>query len=184
MCSIAAVGVVSMGMQMVGGIMSASAQANGERANAKYYESLASTNEEQAVKIMDAAEIQQKYVVTSSAKETKKKREEFKRTIGSQKVVFASNGIGGGSVTAQDVAFDSLERSAEDEDLIRYNADVTATEIFRGSEFQADQLRTQAKHYRTAAKNTRAGIGANTAANLIGTGAQVGSRIIQLNSYQ
>jgi len=184
MCSIATVGVVSLGMQVVGGLMQASAQAEGSRANSRYYDSLATSNEEQAEKIMDAAEIQQKYIVTAAAKDTKRKREEFKRTIGLQKVVFASNGIGGGSATAQDVAYDSLERSALDEDLIRYNADVNAKEVFRGSEFQSDQLKTQAKHYRTAARNERGSIDANTTASLIGIGANVGSRIVQLNSVR
>lgn len=182
MCSVAAVAVVGLGTKLIGNVMAANARNKAADANAAYYRSLADTSEEQAEKVLDAAEIQQKYLVTSAAKESKRKRNEFKRIIGAQKVVFASNGIGAGSTTAMDVALDTLTQSAEDEDLIRYNADVSAAEIWRGSEFQADQLNSQAKHYRTAARNELSTKNTNILSSILTGATDVASTFVQLNS--
>lgn len=182
MCTIAAVGIISIGTQIAGNVMQMSAKEGARDANARYYKNLATTNEEQADKILDAAEIQQKYLITSAAKESKRRREDFKKNIGTQKVVLASNGIGGGSATAMDVALDSLNSSAEDEDLIRYNANSNAREIFRGSRFQADQLKSQAKHYRTAAANEISGKDTDRMAGFLNIGSNLAGSIFQYNN--
>jgi len=183
MCSAVAVGVAGIGLNVIGSIMKNVSNIKAKNANSDYLNSMADTSEQQAQEVLNAAEIQSKYIVTSAAKQNQQSRENFKRTIGTQKVVFASNGIGGGSVTAQDVALDSLARSQEDEDLIRYNADVQSGEIFRNSSFQATQLRTQAAHYRTAAKNELASIPMDNAASLINFGANASGSILQLSKY-
>jgi hypothetical protein len=178
------VSLVGTGIQVIGRIQQLSARNRGADINAEYYRNLADESDDQAKEILNAAEIQQKYLVTSAAKESKQAREKFKSVIGSQTVVFASNGIGGGSVTAQDVALDSLNKSAEDEDLIRYNADTTAMEIYRGSQFQADQLRTRAKHYRTAAKNELETKSSNFLDAIIGGTGDVATGIVNYSRFQ
>lgn len=184
MCSVAAVGLIGTGLQVVGRIQQLSANNKAADINAEYYQNLATSNEEQAQEVLNASEIQQKYIVTSAAQESKRAREKFKSVIGSQKVVFASNGIGGGSATAQDVALDSLNKSAEDEDFIRYNADTTAMEIYRGSHFQADQLRTQSKHYRTAARNEIAKKSNNYMSAILGGTSDVATGILNYSRFQ
>jgi len=101
-----------------------------------------------------------------ASQQAKNLREGVSRTIGTQKAVIAANGIGGGSVTAADIAADTFDEAKKDEIAIRYGADVKSANITNEANNRiwginndtANEiwgLDAQSAEYDMAAKNSR-----------------------------
>jgi len=86
---------------------------------------------------------------------------------GEQKGMMAAQGIGGGSVTAQDITRATYDTAKLDELALRYNTDAKSWALKNNAMYQSWDLGTQAKQYGIAGKNyARAGT-INVASSLL-----------------
>lgn len=156
------IGVAAIGLQIAGGVMRANAAkqqaeaaAQGNLADARYYEHLAGGAVEQAGYVRATAKKQVDIIATGAAGAATATRQKGERILGAQRAGFAAAGVGAGSVTAMDVALDTLEREQQDEELIRYNANVAAWDTNNQATITAEGLLTQAEGYRMGAASSR-----------------------------
>lgn len=166
---------IAIGTQVAGGFMQyqgARAQGKAEKA---YYNFLArqaegdaeevlATGEREVTNIQDAAGRTQG-VLTNSVKELE----------GRQAVVQAANGVGGGSVTTEDIARDTLNKQKMDEMVIKFNADAKSYETRIGASEEAGALREGAIMNRAGGMNAARAGRRNADASLLGTATQVAS---------
>lgn len=73
--------------------------------------------------------------------------------MGKQKATIAANKIGGGSVTAADIAADTIQKSEMDQMAIRYGADLASWSIEEEAKGNEWMLKNRARQYRQAGKN-------------------------------
>jgi len=184
MCTVPAQIGVSLATSIIGAGMQQMAQDKANKETALYYNALADTSEEQADRVIDAADIQRKYLMTDTARKSKESRQKFKSFMGTQKTIIAKNNIGLGSRTAMSMALDAVNESTQEENLIRYNAEVTANEIFRNSEFQADQLKDKASQYRMAGRNVLSAGKTSRFANILGTETNILNTLVNYNRFR
>jgi len=96
-------------------------------------------------------------------RDTEQLQKKYASLEGTQRASFAASGIGGGSVTSADIVKDTEMARAEDEQMIRYNADMNAWKITQGADVAAwdtdrqaglrvSGLKSQAEGYRRAGK--------------------------------
>lgn len=123
------------------------------RAKRKYYEYLAAGSEQQAALVEKAGEEQASLFQDEAARATKAVKQEGDKTLATQKTVMATNGVGPGSATAEDLTRDTISKEKLDEMAIRYSADSKAYATKKAAAFQAADLRNQADQYRRAGKN-------------------------------
>ncbi len=118
-----------------------------------YYNALAKTNDEQAGLVERTGEQNVNAVQDQAARDAKVVFDDGRRVEGSQKAALAANGVGGGSVTAEDLARETFSQNTADEMAVRHTADMKSWEIRNQAKFQAWDLRNQGRMHRMAAKN-------------------------------
>jgi len=171
MCSpVAAIAAVGTGMQVVGGIKSASAarkqanqQAAGMEANAAQLEWERQQRQADAQAALDAAMVRGAKV-----------REVGKRDMGSTVAAQAGTGMAVDAASAVDVQIELQRRILED----AAQAELEGERIKKTYEAQANQLGMQAADQRQAAVNTRQAGRAASNSILLSTAANVGSNWI------
>ncbi|HBF39771.1 MAG TPA: hypothetical protein DDW50_20965 [Firmicutes bacterium] len=103
----------------------------------------------------DMNNFQADQILQQGDEQAKAVKKQGQQTLASQQAAMAANGMALDSATAEDISYDTLEKSSLDELLIKYNANVNA--------FQARQ----------AGKNARTASKINAANTLMGTATQV-----------
>ena len=81
----------------------------------------------------------------------------------------AVNGLGAGSVTAEDIVLDTQTKAEMDKEAIRYNADAMIKETQTQARNQAWDLRSQSKLNLFAGKNAKRAGEINAASSLLGS---------------
>jgi len=162
-------------LTVVAGVYTAVNQYQAGKADNKYYQYLAGQSEEEAKAkkeyakkqgeaIVSTAEKQSHLIQESAGEDFKTLKKDEAQVLSSQRAALAANGIDLSSVTAQDIASDTLSKAKLDEINIRYNADVKSWEtkeeanykkwaLESGADIDAWNLRTRADQYRYAGKS-------------------------------
>jgi hypothetical protein len=169
----AGIALLGMGLQAIGGVEAADAQREQGKANERYYNSLADTNEKQADIAIKVGESQATAFQDAGARETAGLKNQVKQFEGTQKAAMAAAGIGAGSGTAEDIVGDTFDKAKMDEMAIRYNADARTQEAVYNSKAQAWGLKEQARQYRIGGANARQAGDTNASATLLGTAGSV-----------
>lgn len=183
MCTVVALGVVALGTHIIGGIKSASAAKEKGASDARYYSHLEGGARKQASLVLATAKTQTGFIAEGAARETEAVRTTGRRIRGAQAAGFAASGVGGGSVTAMDVALDTLEREQADEELIRHNANVAAWETNNQASMTAQGLILQAKGYQMAARSAKRAAKTDMWSTIIGTAANVAGTGMRMAHY-
>lgn len=170
MCSPAI--AIPLALQIGGGALSASNQIKAGKDERNYYNMSANTDEAQA-KIV---KIQGDRAVTNTqdkaAFDNERLHDQVASVEGTQKVALAANNVGAGSVSAEDIARDTMTKSAKDEALIRYNADSESDAINKDTNFQVGSLNEQARQKRVAGKLAVKAAKRNAFSTILGASAQ------------
>lgn len=173
--------LVTLGLQVGGGTMSAAnAQANAEQ-NANYYNYLGEMDRIQATTLELNAARQVKYTQDNAAAQTKQVVNLSNETKGSQIVGMNANGVGAGSASAEDILSDTFKKTELDKLAIKYNADVASYETTESARAGAFGLRSRADAYDTAATNSRSAGKMNFWSSILGTAAMAGTSYLNLN---
>ena len=96
--------------------------------------------------IKDAAEINVTQIQDAGARDTASLVKAVKSLEGSQRTSMAASGIGGGSVTAEDIAADTFSKAKKDELAIRLNADLGSWNILRNAAISDKEQRINANY--------------------------------------
>jgi len=196
MCTAAIMLPIAMGATAIGGTVSAYGAYKEGDATARMYRYMASSADMQAqiyqktadqnVEIVkNTANLNKKLIQDSAAKDSQALVNQYSELIGAQTAAIGAQGAAG-SVTAANIALDTLTKQKADELEVRYNADMKSWKLENESRNKIWEIKTDAANriwglgieagqYRTAAKNAkRAGsIGAMT--SLLGSATQIGN---------
>lgn len=176
MCSPVVVGA----MALSGGLKAISQYQQGRQqaSNLRYQANLLDTQKMLAQRTADQNTT---FAQTQAYQESKSMTAKYAGLAGTQKAALAANGIGGGSVTAADIAGDTFDKKKMDELAIRYNADVKSWEYQENAKNQIwdltnqqNQLRVAAKNAKIAGRNAAIGTLISTAASVARAGNQMG----------
>lgn len=155
-------------LQVAGAVQGASSANKAGKANAAYYKSLADANEVAAGEVLKAGRIKENMAQAQAGRDTEIIQRESADLRAKQVAIAAANGMGAGSVTAEDIGSDTLTRQRMDELAIRYNADMDSWAAKTDAQNQAWDLRSQAGFNRQSAVNARQAGRNNAIASLIG----------------
>jgi len=147
----ATVGII-MAISAVAGGYAAYGQVQAGKAQKRRNEYEAQLSEVQSGLVRRTAEQRKKITGDISKEESKSLAQRTMELSGKQKAIGAASGVGGGSVTAADIAADTVTKEALDQAAIKYNADIstwTIEEEARGKEWA---LKNRAKQFRMAGK--------------------------------
>nr|QGT50646.1 hypothetical protein Elusimicrob1349_1160 [uncultured Elusimicrobia bacterium] len=128
----------------------------GSKSQNKLYDAQAAAYETNAEIAQKTGERQADYQTQEAASQVHALRKQGEEVKGSQLAAMAAQGMDISSGSAQDVLSASERAQREDEDLIRYNAELAALETRRGADAQAADLRHQANQTRIAKKQAKA----------------------------
>lgn len=163
---------VLVGTQIAGGVYSAYGAENEGIAQEGYYRYLAGQADSNARLTELAGERQARSIKDAAHLEYGRLKRSQLQLEGSQKAALGAQGISG-SVTAEDIARDTMNAERLDEMAIRFNADSQADEVVRQAQINAIGLRTEAEGYRTAGGNARRAGRRNAYASIIGSATAV-----------
>lgn len=91
--------------------------------------------------IKDAAEINVTQVQDAGARDSDALGKAVRSLEGTQRASMAASGIGGGSVTAEDITSDTFSKAKKDEMAIRLNADLSSWNILRNASIADKELK-------------------------------------------
>jgi len=128
----------------------------GSKSKNRLYDAQASAYETNAALAEQTGRRQADYLTQEAASQVHTWRKQGEETKGSALAAMAAQGMDISSGSAQDVLNASERALQEDEDLIRYNAELAALETRRGADAQAADLRHQANQTRIAKRQARA----------------------------
>jgi len=149
-----------------------SARLAGEMAQ-KEQEYLAGVDEINARLTLAAADRKAIDIADSAAFEDRSVKLALADTLSGQRVGLAASGVGGGSVTAEDIGYDAAKAAGLDEAMIRENADRAIRDVHQGGEWDANNLLFSARGKRIAGESARSSGRMNANATLLGTAGQV-----------
>lgn len=174
MCSpAAAMFGTSMGLQAIGGYMSYNnIKAQGDATGA-YYDMLAKQNEYDAKTVRERAKQQEGEIQYAASLDENKISAETKKLEGRQKTVMAANGVFGDSVTAQDIARDTVTKEAMDKAVIRYNANTKSWATELDAIDTAYGLKKESAFNRLAGNQARRASRTEALASLLGSSSQI-----------
>lgn len=169
----AAAGAV-VGMQAVGGAVGAYGALQQGKSQAAYYAFMGNqANQEaglaEAVGDRRAADTEK----AASFSEDIAARNEAK-ALGGQRAAEGANGIGG-SVTAQNIASDTIDKAELDKEAIRFNADTKASAAKTDAAMSAYGLRTQASEDQIAGTDAVDASRLNAASSILGSAGSLAS---------
>lgn len=182
MCSPAA---IPMAIQAGGGLLSYNSTVQAGKDERNYYNMSADTDEANAAIVKIRGDRQVTNIQDRAAFDNAILKDQVKEVEGSQKVVAAVNGVGAGSVSAEDIARDTMTKAEKDEALIRYNADLSSDEVNRNTNFEVAQLKQSARLKRYSGKMAQKAAKMRAFTTIIGTSAQVADKGYSLwNQYK
>lgn len=158
---------------IVGGVVSADQQQQAGRREQEYLNYLADEAEEQIGEVRQARAVERRLITENASRESASFRQQVESLQGTQRATAAAQGLSFGSVTAEDIANDTVNRAVMDEMYIRYNADVQKYMSQQEEEASVRDLERRAQGYRMGGANAAAAGGANATTTLLGTAGQV-----------
>ncbi len=171
MCDPVTIAVVSL-VGVSGGMKAASQYKEGVAAN-KYYDYLARQSEAQGEAIFKAGQKQSELIQESAKFKGKSQAVREAQVAGAQKAALAAQGVDLSSVTAQDLASDTMSKARLDELAIRYSADVQSWSTTEDARFKRWTAFQQADQYEMAGDMKRKAGGRKAFGTLIGTAASM-----------
>lgn len=172
---------VAVGMQVMGSIHGAQSAQQEGRAQEGYYRYLAEQSRTEATLAEMAGAKQAHSVQDSAAYEFSRHSRGVKQLEGSQAAAAAANGVAS-SVTAEDIARDTVSRARLDEMAIRFNADSQADEVLRQAGLAAFNARGQARSYDMAGTQARRAGDRQAFATLLGGASSIASTFAMANA--
>lgn len=166
-----------MAVQGVGGLYAAGEQRAAGRSTQAYYDALAASAKQESEIALRTGEQRATLAEDQGAIDSRIVARNADKLAGSQAVAMAANGLGSGSVTAEDITRDTFDKKTLDEMAVRYNADSRAWEAKTEASYKSWDALNRSKGYTTAGVNSRAAGNAaatttlfSTASQLLGTG--------------
>jgi hypothetical protein len=138
---------------LAGGGYAMSAQNSAAKAKKTYYENQAARRMQEADLARKAADRNIENTQLQASQEAKQLAMKTGAVVGTQKAALAASGVGGGSVTAADIATDTFDKSKLDEIAIRYNADSRSSEYENDARNQRWSAQADAVQLKAAGKN-------------------------------
>lgn len=157
---------------LFGGIISAIGQNQKAQSNKRYNDFMASTADEQATEVRETSAIARRMITAGASRSSQKAAVTSKMALGAQRAAAAASGLGGGSVTAENLAIDEANKSVLDDIYIRFQADQQKAINERDELAQERGYARQAQAYRMAGDAAVAGGGWNTAGTMLGAASQ------------
>jgi len=167
MCSPVAV----IGLSAAAGVYSAYNQYQQGNSEGQYYNYLSNQSAQQGQLALERGKQQAKVIQDLASHQIKDLKTAGAQMSASQRAALAANGIDASSVTAQDIATDTLSKQDMDELAIRYNANTRAWEAQTDANYQDYAARAEADQYRYASRNARRAGKTNAFSTLLGTAA-------------
>lgn len=168
---------LALGTTAASGAYSAYSNIQEGKQTSKMYQYQAGQLEKQKQIVQQRADINSQLNQYAASEQGAKLMKEYQVTAGTQKAALAAQGIGGGSVTAEDIASSTFDKAKLDQVALKYNADLKSYEIqeeakndIYGLNVQQSYLNAMAKNARTASKSKAFGTLLGTAASM----AQIG----------
>lgn len=162
-----------IGMNIVGGAYAYESQMKQGKSQQAYYNYLAKANDVQAQEVERTAETQTGLIQDAARVESRNLTRQGKRLAGTQKAVQAANGVGGGSVTSEDIERDTMTREELDQAALRFNADSRAWETLTSAKATARGLRQQGIQFQYAGANAMEAAKINANTSLLGSATNV-----------
>ncbi len=147
----------------------------GSKGQNKLYDAEISAYEANADLAQKTAERQADYLTQDAASQVHVLRKQGEQLKGEQLAAMAASGMDISSGSAQDVLSASERAMREDEDLIRYNAELSALETRRSGDTQAAHYRHQASQSRIAQKQASVAAKAALYSTLLTAGSEFAS---------
>ena len=142
-------GVLSVG----GSVLSTAASLLGnDRAERKYYRSMAAMSEKQAQQIEQAAKRNTEYIFQEAAAQNSQLGRDYANLLGQQKAALAANGLNSNSATVQLILKNSRLNAQLDQEMLAENMNREIYETNTQASLEALQYRTQAKQYKQASR--------------------------------
>ena len=138
------------GVLGVGGtVLSTAASLLGEdKAEKKYYRSMAKAAEEQARQIEQVARQNATYIFENAASQNSQLGRDYANLFGQQKASLAANGLDSQSATAQLILKNSRLNAQLDQEMLERNMNQEIHQTRTQASLEAAQYRTQAKQYK------------------------------------
>lgn len=172
MCGPAAPFVALGAMQLGGAAYSAYQTNEAGKESQKYYNYLAAQNAVAASEAKKQGEREETLIQDAAAFDMAKHKRTVRQFAAGQVASAAGNNIGGGSVTTQELAKDTFDRSRLDELAIRYNADQRSWAAKTGANYRAWDLEQQGVQNRVAGVQARRTAARQANATLLGGATQ------------
>ena len=119
-------------------------------ATRKYYNYLAQQNEEEAKHVRKVGDRQSELIQDTAKLKGLRQKSQAMTDAAAQKAAMVANGMDLSSVSAGDIASDSISKAKLDEIAIRYNADVQSWQVNTKTSYQNWALQTKATQNRYA----------------------------------
>lgn len=165
-------------MQALGSFFSSNKQAEMQ---GKYYSFLADQSKLKADLLKKAGEEEVTYAQDEGARLSKDLAKNIKQLDAVQKTTMISQGIELGSVTAEDIATDTLSKEKLDEMAIRYNADLKSYQARKSASLQALQAYGEAASLGLSGQMQSSATRLNAYSSLLGNASQISMQGYQLN---
>lgn len=154
------------------------------KSNQNYYDYVAGQNRTAADYALKTGDARANASQVQGALDTAKYVREASSFGATQRATSAAAGVGGGSVTAEDIGYDTLTKQKLDEMAIRYNADVASYSAKQGAAYEAYDQNNQAILNTMAGKNARAAGKASAKASLIQGATAIANTGMTYNMYK
>ena len=165
--------LIYAGVTAVSGAYSAYNQYQQGVATNKYYNYLADQSTMQGQAALKAGAKQSELTQDTAKIQGKEQAYKSAETLASQRAAMAAMGMDPSSVSAQDVALSSMDKSRMDERAIRYNADIKSWESEYGASLENWQQQSQATQQRYAGKYAKWEGKTGAFSTLLGTAASI-----------
>jgi hypothetical protein len=160
---------IAIGVSIIGGITSAIGAYQKGQADKAYYDYLAQVAEENVGRVKKEADVERTFATTADALQSQRQKESSQEVLGAQSATEAANGVGGGSVTGEDIYKSTVTKADLDQALIKYNASQRQWQNRTKEAGDIANLRAQAQGYKMAGAN------AETAGNWAAAGSLISS---------
>lgn len=164
--------IVGAVVGLIGGAVSAYGSYAQGQAQKKMNQYQADIAEQQAKIEARTADQNITAVQDQAAMEAKRQRRDIAMLEGEQKGVLAAQGVGGGSVTSNDITRSTDVTAEEDAIAIRYNADYKSWALKTGADFNTWDLSNQKNQYLMAGSNAARAGAINATSSLISSASQ------------
>jgi hypothetical protein len=173
MCVLEVLAGAALVTTIAGTVMNVKGQEKSSESKQDYYNQLADTADINAVETRQNAAINRSLLTGQTSRQSAQNESQGQELLGSQRAAVAASGIGGGSVTAENLAIDTTDKVAMNEMYIRFQGDLAKEQISRDEEATVRNLNRQAAAYRSGSAAEAEALPYNQAATILSGASQV-----------